>query len=989
MIASAPPPPTAHLPQSHVRLIVEARRAPRGARLLREVAPYLVLVLCCVVLFRDGLFGDAVFYQRDTVLFYQPLGRWVADQLKAGHLPLWMPLIFGGYPIFADGELGMLYPPNLILLTLVPAQLVLTAGRALHLFLAGAFMLAFLRVLGVGRWGALVGGLVFAFGSFFIAQLQHENLVRSAVWLPLILLLVERALRAGGWARQRRLVLAGLTLAVAALGLHVQPIAMTLLALGLYTTYRLVVGPIPGPAWERWLLLAWAPTVVAGIGLAVAAVQWLPLYELGQMSHRGPGLTYELAATYPLRWQNLATVVFPYLFRMENGLWVTLWERWETFLYVGMAPLGLGLLGLLLTRRRIVAFFVLLGLFGLAVGLADQSPLNVHRLLWSLPGLSSLRAPGRFAYLVVFASAGLAAFGVDWLACLRRPSRLGIAAGGAVLAGAAGLAGLAHVLRMRLLADPVRWKGLIDEYYLSTPHEFGWLDAAMVYDRLVAGLDLAEPRTALSLALLAAGGLLIAAWSRWPGRAATWAVALTLLVAGDLLLFARAFHPRAPLAELVRPVPMAEFLARSDPRRALADSAIVSLEPNRLLHADVPAAAGYSSLQPQRHYEYWSSVDRAHNDLLDLWGVDRVVVEDPPSDVATVDGVVYRPLHPLFSGAAYNRTGLARFAIEPFLTVEVRVLATLSHSVFLEDGDAAAEVDLIGRDGARRTITLRAGDDLAENAYERPDVAALVRHARAPVAATIPDLDPAGRPTRGNLYRAAVRIDPVDVVGVEIRHLLPRGQTRVYGLGLVDAAGSVRSLHSADRAKFRPIHRDGRLVVLQNLEAFPRAYVVPDAVAHRPGAEGSALSRLTLGPFDAARQVLLEDGPFDEIPLVEPRREPIGDPGALPLAAEVIADSGDQLRIRTPDGPGGYLVLTDTYHRGWRARVDGAEAPVYLANSLFRAVHLPPGSHTVEFVFDPLSLRIGRAVSLATLAFCLLVLATSIRSVRPRRRPLS
>ena len=55
-----------------------------------------------------------------------------------------------------------------------------------------SFMLLFMRVLGVGRVGALVGGIVFAFGSFFVAQIQHENVVRSAAWLPLVLLFVEQ-----------------------------------------------------------------------------------------------------------------------------------------------------------------------------------------------------------------------------------------------------------------------------------------------------------------------------------------------------------------------------------------------------------------------------------------------------------------------------------------------------------------------------------------------------------------------------------------------------------------------------------------------------------------------------------------------------------------------------------------------------------------------------------------------------------------------------
>src|SRR3712207_5016165 len=186
MSVSTAAPPRADPVRPHGRTARDSGLRARSSGLAMAAAPYLFLALCSAVLFQEGLLGRAVIYEKDTLLFYEPLGRWVADQLKSGNLPLWMPLIFGGYPIFADGELGVLYPPNLLLLTLVPTKLWLTAVRALHLFLAGAFMLGFLRVLGVGRWGALVGGVVFAFASFFVAQLQHENLVRSAVWLPLV-----------------------------------------------------------------------------------------------------------------------------------------------------------------------------------------------------------------------------------------------------------------------------------------------------------------------------------------------------------------------------------------------------------------------------------------------------------------------------------------------------------------------------------------------------------------------------------------------------------------------------------------------------------------------------------------------------------------------------------------------------------------------------------------------------------------------------------
>ena len=231
---------------------------------LGEVAPFLVVAICTLVLFRDDLFLGSIFYERDTELFYLPLLRWYLGQLHAGQLPLWMPLIFGGYPLFADGELGMLYPPNVLLGFFLGAETFLQVSRALHVFLAGAFMIVFLRVLGVGRVGALVGGIAFAFGSFFVTQIQHENVVRSAVWLPLILAFVELALRSTGWRRQQWLIAAGLAMAMSALGVHIQPVFMTLVCLGLFVLYRVVVGPVAGRWWERVVLLVWAPLLVTG-----------------------------------------------------------------------------------------------------------------------------------------------------------------------------------------------------------------------------------------------------------------------------------------------------------------------------------------------------------------------------------------------------------------------------------------------------------------------------------------------------------------------------------------------------------------------------------------------------------------------------------------------------------------------------------------------------------------------------------------------------
>ena len=49
---------------------------------------------------------------------------------------------------------------------------------------------------------AVLAGMVFALGNFLQAQIHHENIVRTASWLPLILAFVEKALAGRRLARR-------------------------------------------------------------------------------------------------------------------------------------------------------------------------------------------------------------------------------------------------------------------------------------------------------------------------------------------------------------------------------------------------------------------------------------------------------------------------------------------------------------------------------------------------------------------------------------------------------------------------------------------------------------------------------------------------------------------------------------------------------------------------------------------------------------------
>jgi hypothetical protein len=112
---------------------------------LTHTAAIGALAACALILHRDGLFGGPAFYELDTRLFYWPLADWVGQQLHAGNFPLWLPGIFTGYPIFADGELGLAYLPQVVLLYVLPAPVAIVWLRALHVFLAGVFTYLYLR----------------------------------------------------------------------------------------------------------------------------------------------------------------------------------------------------------------------------------------------------------------------------------------------------------------------------------------------------------------------------------------------------------------------------------------------------------------------------------------------------------------------------------------------------------------------------------------------------------------------------------------------------------------------------------------------------------------------------------------------------------------------------------------------------------------------------------------------------------------------------
>jgi hypothetical protein len=158
--------------------------------------------------------------------------------------------------------------------------------------------------------------------------------------------------------------------------------------------------------------------------------------------------------------------------------------------------------------------------------------------------------------------------------------------------------------------------------------------------------------------------------------------------------------------------------------------------------------------------------------------------------------------------------------------------------------------------------------------------------------------------------------------------------------------------------KFRLIYNKD-ILVYENTKAFPRAFVVPKAIVIKDKEE--ILKHLGSSNFKPSEYVILEEEPHIDYRLqtvdYRPKTGEVTITRYSPHSVSLEAD--------LPDA--GFLVLSDTYYPGWKVYVDGKEDRILRANYIMRAVRIEKGHHKVDFIYDPISFKVGRNITLLTL----------------------
>jgi len=316
------------------------------------------------------------------------------DQLKIGQIPWWNPYTHSGTPLLANFQAGVFYPLNIIFFFLN-----FTTAWTLFIFiqplLAGLFFYMFLQNKKFHPIASSLGTLSFIFGGFFMVWLEWGNLGHTILWLPLLLLSIDKISQKSQKRWQLIFIFSLISQFFAG---HLQTSFYVLLTVLAYIIYK-----------KKYLLFFSTAFLVFAL---ITSFQWLPTLEYLNLSARS--LDQASILTRPdwfIPLQHIVQVFAPDFF--GNPATLNYWGVWnyaEFVSYIGLIPLIFAVAALFNHKRPSSNFFSIL----LFTTLLFATPNYFSKLpfLFKIPFLSQAQ-PSRLLSLITFSLAFLAASGFN------------------------------------------------------------------------------------------------------------------------------------------------------------------------------------------------------------------------------------------------------------------------------------------------------------------------------------------------------------------------------------------------------------------------------------------------------------------------------------------------------------------------------------------------------------------------------------------------
>jgi len=353
---------------------------------------------------RNGLLSDVI-----SIIY--PWRIYGIELLKKGIWPLWIPHALAGAPLLANFQSGLLYPFN-FLFFIFSNEVAWSFYIILQPILASIFCFLFLKNLRLKNLPALIGSLIFAFGGFSSVWLEYGIIGHSGLWLPLILLSVNKLISKFSFLW---VIIGSLAICFSFLAGYPQISIFTLVLTILYASYRIFF-------FKKKKKIKTISLFFPVLGVMLAAIQLLPGIELWSLSLRQVDPT-AAAFDFGLNpFKNLILFLAPDFYGnpVTGNFWG--WGAYnEAVPYVSVVGLILALIALInVKENKNLIFFKFL--MTLSLIFVFKNPISIFIFNLHLPVLASSSA-ARFFFLTQFSLAILAAFGAQFLMKSERKNR--------------------------------------------------------------------------------------------------------------------------------------------------------------------------------------------------------------------------------------------------------------------------------------------------------------------------------------------------------------------------------------------------------------------------------------------------------------------------------------------------------------------------------------------------------------------------------------
>lgn len=332
--------------------------------------------------------------------------------LQKNQLPFWTPLLGGGFPMFAEGQIGALFLPNLIFYKVFSPVIAYNASIALTLITFGFGLYVWLRAERLSPYTALFSAMTGTFSGIMVTHLTHITLLQSLSLLPLLMLCTTKII-----STQKRIWIYAFAFVLSQQLFAGFPQAtfLTLCLSGTYIVWQYLRNKLTLQRVARFC-------IAVTFGLLLATPQLLSSYEFLQESSYPHGFPQNLAAYYSFPLKHIVSLFSPYIFgNPQNGTY-TLDKIypgsifWENTAYIGILPLFFAAYSffthLSLKRKKYVQFLYVVAGISFILMVGKYSPLYLVFSFWPL---NLFRVPSRFIWPFTLSLLWISAFSLEYI----------------------------------------------------------------------------------------------------------------------------------------------------------------------------------------------------------------------------------------------------------------------------------------------------------------------------------------------------------------------------------------------------------------------------------------------------------------------------------------------------------------------------------------------------------------------------------------------